>query len=215
MAAVGSVPGGESLNEIAPTELEVRIALRSHLASASGQWSLIEELWIPQTHERVDVALVDSLLRAFEIKSQRDNLSRLPRQVGAYSRIFDECTVVVAERHRQAALEIVPSWWGVWVVTAGNSVNMDKVRHAERNSALDGPTLVRLLWRDELREVLTLLGTPPPAGAGRSWMWAALLDQLDQQGLRNIVTRTLLCRDPAQAKIPTRRFLATSSAVAR
>ena len=55
-------------------------------------------------------------MSAFEIKTERDTLRRLPRQATAYARLFDQCTVVVAERHVAAAMEMLPMWWGVIAV---------------------------------------------------------------------------------------------------
>jgi len=212
VAVNSSEVGG--LEWTAPTEAEIRVVLRYHLEGSAASGSVIEELWIPLTHERVDVALVDSTLKAFEIKSERDNLSRLGRQVGAYSRLFDECTVVLAERHLPLAQEMLPPWWGVWVIAEGSPVRFNQLRLPAKNPSIDCETLVRLLWRDELQQILTLIGERPPAKAGRAWMWAALLKCVDQQDLRQTVAQALLRRDPASARIPTKRFLTASSAIA-
>jgi hypothetical protein len=190
------------------TETEVRVALhRALLPEGEGPEHLVDEFWIPRSNERVDVAVVGSTLRAFEIKSYRDDLKRLPRQSGAYARLFDECTVVASRRHLTEAMRLLPDWWGVWLIVDEAAVQFEELRPARRNPALDCETLIRLLWRQEAREALTDLGVPPPPSAGRSWMWAALLTFLDEQGVRNLVARALLERDPSQARIPTRRFL--------
>src|SRR4051812_8285009 len=66
---------------------------------------------------RVDVAAVNGALWGYEIKSERDTLRRLPTQVEVYSRVLDFAALVVAERHRDHAVDLLPDWWHVVVVT--------------------------------------------------------------------------------------------------
>jgi hypothetical protein len=47
----------------------------------------------------------------YEIKSERDDLTRLPGQVAVYGQVLDRATLVVAERHCAAALTLIPDWW--------------------------------------------------------------------------------------------------------
>ena len=82
---------------------------------------VIDEFWVPVTHERADISVFGSVMEAFEIKSPRDNLNRLPRQVAAYDRIFDLCTLVVAEKHLRRAVEVVSEWWGVIMIADSNT----------------------------------------------------------------------------------------------
>jgi hypothetical protein len=194
-----------------PSEAAVRAALRALLVHSpmTGQ-QVVDEFWIPQSNERVDLALIGPVLKAFEIKTDRDTLKRLPRQANAYSRLFEECTAVVAERHLDEAMRTLPKWWGVCIIVFDNDICFEKARPAGRNPSLDSETLVRLLWRDEAFDALTHLGRIPPSTAGRSWMWTALLELLGTEDVRSVVTQALLKRDPARAKIATRRFSAAS-----
>jgi hypothetical protein len=195
------------MTHASPTEAEVRAALKRALPSKTHAIDcLIEEFWIPRSNERADVAVVGSTLKAFEIKTARDSLKRLPRQSTAYARLFDECTAVVAERHLTGVTQQLPDWWGIWIIRGGSEIHFECLRSARRNPALDSETLVRLLWRDEALEALKELGAAPPATASRSWMWNALLCHLDEDDVRQTVTRALISRDPTQARIPTKRF---------
>jgi hypothetical protein len=67
---------------------------------------------VPRSHERAGMVVVGRSLDAFEIKSERDTLRRLPRQALAHERLFDRCTLVVAERHSDHAAAMLPEWWG-------------------------------------------------------------------------------------------------------
>lgn len=190
------------------TEADVRQSLRAEiLTSAPPSAEAIYEFWIPQSNERADVAVVGTMLDGFEIKTDRDSLKRLPRQVDAYSRVFDRCHVVLAPRHIDRATEILPPWWGVLVVD--DRMRFLVLRDAEFNAGVDAGTLVRLLWRDEAYAALCNLGCRPDPDAGRFRMWELLVTLLDLEGVKRVVRDLLLRRDSTQARMPSKRFAVT------
>jgi len=187
------------------TEAVIRHSLRTEvLSSAPPSAEAIFEFWVPQSNGRADVAVVGATIDGFEIKTERDSLKRLPRQAGAYSRVFDHCHVVLAQRHVEGALGILPSWWGVLVIEDG--VSFTKLRRPEANSSVDPETLVRLLWRDEAYAALCELGLTPDPHAGRFRMWELLLALLDIDGLKQVVRHALLLRNLPGTRIRSRPF---------
>lgn len=187
------------------TEAQYKQGLSAEvLASYPQSVELIYEFWIPRSYERADLAVVGTMMMGFEIKSGRDSLKRLPRQISAYSRIFDHCHAVLAPRHVQAALEMLPPWWGVQV--ADDDMRFRSLRKAELNAGVDPETLVRLLWRNEAYAALCDLGQRPDSGAGRFHMWELLVSVLDLEHLKRVVRDSLLRRDPSKARMPSRRF---------
>lgn len=198
------------------SEAAVRSALRKHICDSSDRQppELVDEFWVPLSHERVDLAVIGSVLESFEIKTARDNLERLPRQVEAYSRIFDCCTAVIAERHAERVVTMVPSWWGVLVVVGDDTPTFEVLRNPSHNATVDPPTLVRLLWRDEVHSALVNLGSEPPPRTSRVAMWEELLRVAHIDALRAIVRQALLGREPTRARIQTRRFAANFMATA-
>lgn len=147
----------------------------------------------------------------FEIKTDRDTLRRLPRQVAAYGRLFDRCSVVAAEKHHDAAAAILPSWWGLTTVHVNGGVSFTEVRKPRPNPVVDPEILVRLLWKDEAIAALTQLGAAPDRRASRGALWRELLETATLVQLRAAVRRALLDRDPARARIATRRFAVTAA----
>jgi hypothetical protein len=187
------------------TEADVRHSLRVEvLAGAAPSAEAVFEFWVPLSNERADVAVIGTTMDGFEIKTERDTLKRLPRQASAYTRVFDRCHIVLAHRHVDGALEIVPPWWGVQVIDDG--LTFVTLREAEHNRNVDPETLVRLLWRDEAYVALCELGTVPEPRTSRFRLWEMLLALLDVDSLRRVVRETLLSRDAGQARIPSRRF---------
>jgi hypothetical protein len=187
-------------------EAPVRDQLREHLARNVGPEQTIDEFWVPRSHERADLVAIKDTMDGFEIKSHRDTLRRLPRQIEAYGRLFDRCTLVLAERHVAAATEMLPSWWGVVSVHVNGGVVFEPIRAPSRNPRIDPEILVRLLWREEVDIALRTQGERPVAGSSRQRLWSRLLRITTTEQLRTIVRRAILMRDPAAARIPTRRF---------
>jgi hypothetical protein len=181
------------------------------VASAQGT---VDEFWVPRSNERADIAVIGSRMDGFEIKTERDSLRRLPRQVAAYGRLFDRCTAVIAARHREAAEQLLPPWWGVTTVSVKGSVTFAQIRASQPNLAVDPETLVRLLWKDEAMAAVTSLGGAPDPRASRASLWAHLLTAASLAQLKAAVRQALLRRDPAAARIPTRRFRAPSPTAA-
>ncbi len=183
------------------------------MEAIAGAMDSLDELWVPRSNERADIAVIGRSMDGFEIKTERDTLKRLPRQMVAYGRLFDRCTAVVAERHRQDAEAMLPNWWGITAVHIDGAVTFNTVRKPRSNPAVDPEILVRLLWREEVMHALVALGCKPDRQASRGSLWAELLRSASLRQLRSAVRTALLHRDHRQAKLPTRR-LATAGALA-
>jgi hypothetical protein len=191
------------------TESAVRSALRSQLLSnVDSAKGIVDEFWVPRSHERADLVAVGSSFDGFEIKTERDTLQRLPRQASAYGRLFDHCTLVVAANHLNDAEGIIPKWWGITVIRSGETPDFELYRSAQANPAIDPEILVRLLWRNDAAQALTNLGFVPDPQASRGALWKELLERVSLTNLRSTVRLAILNRDPSLARIPTRRFAA-------
>jgi hypothetical protein len=178
---------------------DIRYALRFDLDRehrGDSQTIIVEELGIDQGSARVDVAVVNGLLAGFEIKSERDTLTRLPAQVSAYSAVFDAMTLVVGANHLERAIEAIPAWWQVLVPERrGSDVALVELRGGAANPRIDPEMLAQLLWRDEalaeleLRELTGGLRSKP-----RRELWKALARELELDELRRVVRDRLRAR---------------------
>lgn len=182
------------------SEREIRALVRTVAASdAAGREQavgVVEEFWIPDANTRADVASVGAELCAYEIKSAADTLRRLPAQIESFSRVFDRCTVVLAQRHVEAAEHLVPNWWGVMeVVDRADGPELRERRASGANPSVDVELLVRLLWRREVETVLRAYGEEPDVKRGRIAMWKQLLSCASRQGVQSAVRDAIACRD--------------------
>ncbi len=62
---------------------------------------------------KADIVILNGTGTVYEIKSERDSLSRLEKQVAAYSNVFATVNVIVGENHLKAVLDSVPDDVGV------------------------------------------------------------------------------------------------------
>jgi hypothetical protein len=69
---------------------------------------LINELPVDDFSRRVDLAIANGKLLAFEIKSDFDNLSRLEGQISTYLQHFDKVTLVCSTKFTDKAMELLP-----------------------------------------------------------------------------------------------------------
>jgi len=159
--------------------MEIRCAL---LARLERRWSplpntlIVQELGTHYGEFRVDLAVINGALRGYEIKSGADRLDRLPRQMSAFNEVFDYVTLVAATKHLDRCLEHVPTWWGIIeVLSLQTSFCLKERRRAARNMTVNAQTVARLLWRQELLELLRTLGIDAGIGAASRDVLAARL----------------------------------------
>lgn len=165
---------------------------------------------------RVDVAVLNGHLAGYELKSASDTLARLPMQVSVYSRVLDRATLVVAERHLEAARRLLPDWWGIIVARgAAGAVTLVHERMGLANPDIRPEALVQLLWRDELLAELHSRGIGQGRRShARAQLAAALVAATTCAELGAVVRARLAQRDTSRAGPPRGRGGAAFPAVA-
>jgi hypothetical protein len=148
--------------DIQTTDALVRRALLDRLSHQypSTKYRIVPELGLWHGATRIDVAVVNGILHGFEIKSDRDTLSRLDMQMRVYNSVFDKVTLVVGRTHLVQAFQTIPSWWGVQTVGVGGDgrVVFNEIREPHTNPGQDVISIVRLLWRNEALDLLERIG---------------------------------------------------------
>jgi hypothetical protein len=154
---------------------------------------IFEELGVQHGFVRIDLAVVNGELQGFELKSDRDTLSRLPVQAEAFGRVFDRVTLVVGERLLRRAVEIVPDWWGIKVARAeSNGLGFSDLRFPINNPSPDATSIAMLLWRDEALNLLEKRGLANGVRSkARAEIYSRVCEKVNLDDLRYWVRRCL------------------------
>jgi hypothetical protein len=176
---------------------DIRPALRQEVSRVSPGAVVRNELGLAHGDCRVDVASITAdCLHGYELKADRDTLSRLPAQVARYGQVLDRCTLVAGDAHLQAALMMVPPWWGVLRMEVDLfGLRFEEVRPARPNPSPDPLTTCRLLWRGEALALLERLDAAAGVrGAPRNTLYVRLVEVMPAERIRAHVRQVLLTR---------------------
>ncbi|MCR9002731.1 sce7726 family protein [Rahnella perminowiae] len=108
--------------------------------------TMINELRIGSS--KADCVILNGYSTCYEIKTEFDNLKRLPEQLNNYCNIFDRVYVVSAEKHVEKILKCIPENVGVILLTKRGTLK--EVRKAiTLESSVDPDLMIQSLRRDE------------------------------------------------------------------
>jgi hypothetical protein len=110
---------------------------------------------------KADVVILNGTSVVYEIKSERDSLARLGRQLAAYFQVFDLVNVLVGANHLDATRVVVPEEVGLLVLS--ERFQLSTVRQARSNPGRLVPTKIfETLQRREAEQVLRECGRAVP-----------------------------------------------------
>lgn len=110
---------------------------------------------------KVDLAILNGTATAYEVKSERDSLIRLERQVAAYSKVFARVYVIAADSHVEAVWASVPEDIGILCLNNRHYISI--LRQAEDRADLTSPEAIFESIRTyEARMILSSLGYQIP-----------------------------------------------------
>jgi hypothetical protein len=181
----------------APRDSDIRVALKAWLAATAGPDDyLIEELGLERGQARLDLALVNGSLSGFEIKSDYDNLRRLPSQAERYAKVLDHVTLVAGPKMLATARTHIPHWWGLLVATRQEGiVQFRQARRARANPAKDLRVVVELLWQSEAIDLLEQHGLARGVrGKPRRLLWDRIVEHLDRELVERVIRDRLKAR---------------------
>lgn len=111
---------------------------------------------------KADIAILNGTATVYEVKSERDSLARLERQVNAYLKVFARVYIVAAENHVDAVLASVPD--DVGVLRLDKRLQISPLRDApERTERTTPAAIFDCLRTQEARLILTSAGILVPA----------------------------------------------------
>jgi len=166
---------------------------------------IIEELGVQHGTARIDLAIVNGIMRGYEIKSDCDTLERLPEQIEEFNTVFDKLTLVVGKRHLYQAIHIIPDWWGVTIakIETDRGVFFQTIRKAEQNQNQLGISIARLLWKKEALQILEEQNEAAGVRCKpREFIYERLAGILDTDTLKKQVSSLLISREGWRSDVP-------------
>ncbi|AEV61027.1 sce7726 family protein [Pseudomonas ogarae] len=121
--------------------------------------SLITEFRVQNT--KADIAIFNGTSTAYEIKSERDSLSRLQPQVETYKKFFSKVYVIAGENHIKEIMQKTPE--DVGVLLLNNRFRITKIREVPENPYRTSPEVIfDSIQLKESLEILRLFGINLP-----------------------------------------------------
>lgn len=144
-------------------EAKAKAALLDFLRSRgllTGKVTATAELILDKYSARADVVMCDPTdFHCFEIKTERDTLIRLERQLEVYNRYADFVTIVAATKHITTIISRVSSHVGIYELVGFDCTHPIRVfREPERSPSRDVDAMLSLLPVTELQARFALSG---------------------------------------------------------
>lgn len=173
---------------------------------------------------KADLAILNGTATVYEVKSERDSLSRLERQVIAYAKVFARVYVIAGENHVDAVLDSVPKDVGVMRLNSRHGISIlreaadrpertspaaifDSIRTLEASKILQSRgMLVPPVPNTELRSVLRSLFIKLSPCAAHEGMVKVLKQTRNLLPLSDLVDKLPLSLQAAALSVPLRKL---------
>ncbi len=136
--------------------LTQRILLGTHSLQTA---SMLNEFRVGDC--KADLAILNGTATVYEVKSERDSLSRLERQVAAYAKVFASVYVIAAEDHVSAVIASVPKDVGVMRLNSRHQISTLQ-KAADRPERTSPAAIFDSIRTLEARLILQLYGVSVP-----------------------------------------------------
>ncbi|PJO43902.1 hypothetical protein CWD94_09935 [Lysinibacillus xylanilyticus] len=158
---------------------------------------IVNEMGLLHGQSRIDVATINGIFHGYEIKSESDNLNRLPSQIHDYNRVFDRMTIVIQRNYLEDVKTLIPKWWGIMLITKyKGQINIREIRKGKINPHIDPLALSHLLWREEALEILKERGLHKGyLSKPRKQIYQRLIENISSDELKRMVSEKLRTRE--------------------
>jgi hypothetical protein len=105
-------------------------------------------------NSKADVVILNGTSTVYEIKSERDTLFRLNRQLADYLTVFDRVNVVAGENHTEELLAEIPPQVGIFIISDKNYMSVVREPKSNLGNIIPGQVF-ESLQRKEYVSILT------------------------------------------------------------
>jgi hypothetical protein len=155
---------------------------------------VLDELGLKHGESRADIAVLNGKLVGYEIKTERDTLSRLTSQVISYSEVFDRVYIISGKKHLDKINFLIPDWWGIYEIHQEDesSFSFFRIRDGEKNPTKNLYGIAQLLWKNEAMDLLnTMFDCNVREKSTRDQLYNILISKCDCEELSRLVIKCL------------------------
>ena len=178
---------------------DMREALFSYFEDSYNKIRFLEEFTMGKS--RADAVMItDEELVGFELKSDKDSLARLHRQVLDYDKYYDRNYIVVGRHYAAKIDNEIPKHWGIIeVYDIGTDDRVEiKVKEIRKAVSHDKNNLNRqleFLWREELIDIIRHYKLGGVSGKNKVKLRKMLRDGIDDYELKLKMQQQLMERE--------------------
>ena len=110
---------------------------------------------------KADIAILNGTTTVYEVKSERDSLTRLERQIGSYRKVFASVFVIAGENHVATILKSTPSDVGVLKLDSRGYISTSR-ESVDLPGRICPATVFDALRTNEAKSILTETGIAVP-----------------------------------------------------
>jgi hypothetical protein len=154
---------------------------------------VIDEMGMNLGNSIIDIAVINGSMMGYEIKSDVDTLRRLEGQISDYNKVFDFLNIVTSKKFAPTIKNHIPKWWGIIEVEEkDNQIKIYQRRKAKPNKNVSPYSLLQLLWKDELVDMIDRYGLNRSLkNKPKKVVWAYLSEVLNIEIIKNDVRNYL------------------------
>jgi len=135
----------------------------------AGASTVLSEFLIAGSNSRADLVHLGESATAFEIKSERDDKTRLSEQLRHASAVFDQVYVVCSPRHADNIEKSLPEYTGLIILEPGVGLNIER-KAIRQISTIEPDTIFLSLRKSDYETIISRrFGSLPGKQAGDYW----------------------------------------------
>jgi hypothetical protein len=139
----------------------------------------------------------------YEIKSDKDKISRVIEQSKSYDLVFNRISLITTSTHYEKAINIIPPYWGIIIVSNTPKNKVNYYRKADISPLFSKQIALYTLWREELLNIVLKKNLIEKSlnKASRSKLIDTLCDNLSKTEICKYMNFFLLNREQNHQKI--------------
>jgi hypothetical protein len=136
---------------------DIRKIFTTHHAKRYPKSNLLNEVRINNGLAIADLVSIGiKTTHCYEIKSDRDKITRVLEQSKSYDIIFNKISLITTLNHYKKALDIIPPYWGIVIVSNTPINKVYYCRKADNSPYFSKQKALHTLWKDELLKILLM-----------------------------------------------------------